>query len=148
MSYDPFTIANYIITKLKDRDKDISVMQILKLQYIAHGYTLALLNKPLFDAKIKAWTYGPVVNELYFKLKEQGDNIAKIGFNNDETIDTDRKNIIDRVLKIYDGKTAWQLSDLTHEPFSPWSEAICKSGFYTIIQNKDIKKYYENLINP
>ncbi len=47
-------------------------MKLLKLIYLAHGCSLAILERPLIDEPIEAWRYGPVVGNVYHALKHYG----------------------------------------------------------------------------
>ena len=44
----------------KEQGRDITVMQLLKLIYIANGWSWALLGKQLVRDPVEAWQYGPV----------------------------------------------------------------------------------------
>ena len=47
-------------------------LRLQKLLYFAQGWHLARFGRPLFDASIEAWPYGPVVPEVYRAYKEYG----------------------------------------------------------------------------
>ncbi|RYE90398.1 MAG: DUF4065 domain-containing protein [Cytophagaceae bacterium] len=70
--YDAVAIANYFIQKSLDTGVEVTPMKLLKLVYISHGWSLALLNEPLINEAVEAWTYGPVIPSLYQELKEYG----------------------------------------------------------------------------
>ncbi|WP_131993555.1 type II toxin-antitoxin system antitoxin SocA domain-containing protein [Dokdonella fugitiva] len=40
-------------------------MQLLKLVYLCHAWTLGLLGRPLLREEVQAWRYGPVFPALY-----------------------------------------------------------------------------------
>lgn len=51
-------IANYFIELAHKESKDIRPLKLMKLVYIAHGYILAMLDKPTDGAKlekVEAW---------------------------------------------------------------------------------------------
>ena len=52
--HEPVAIANYFIDL---SSKGLTLMQLLKLSYISHGFTLAFLDKPLADEYAEAWTH-------------------------------------------------------------------------------------------
>jgi hypothetical protein len=65
-------IANEFISLAKERGEPLSNMKLQKLVFIAHGWSLAILNKPLFYEDVCAWRYGPVVPKLYDALIKYG----------------------------------------------------------------------------
>lgn len=77
--YSVFDIAQWFINRAKldtdmtcDQTNLISQLKLQKLLYYAQACHLALYNKKLFDDKILAWTYGPVVESIYQKYKPCG----------------------------------------------------------------------------
>jgi len=52
-------VANYLIGKAQSEGRSITPMQLIKLVYIAHGWTLGLYDQPLIGEQVEAWTYGP-----------------------------------------------------------------------------------------
>ena len=54
MPHDSRAVANYFLTKAKDAGKQLTPMQIIKLVYFAHGWSLGLLRSPLIDDQIEA----------------------------------------------------------------------------------------------
>jgi hypothetical protein len=65
-------VANEILRIAWAQGRTVSNMKLQKLVYIAHGWSLAILGKPLFYEPIYAWTYGPVVPRLYNALIKYG----------------------------------------------------------------------------
>ena len=73
MPYDAATVANRFIELAEsDSGRRLTPMQLIKLTYIAHGFSLAIKNRPLLDESVEAWRYGPVIPSLYRKLKSYG----------------------------------------------------------------------------
>ncbi len=68
MAYSAALIADYFLSS----KTPLTSMQVLKLVYIAHGYAMAYLDRPLIDGRIEAWRYGPVIPALYHALKGHG----------------------------------------------------------------------------
>ncbi len=63
--YKVFDIAGYFLWKAQNGCQELlSNMKLQKLVYYAQGLHLALYDTPLFNKKIEAWTYVPVVAEL------------------------------------------------------------------------------------
>ena len=150
--HNPLAIANEFIGL--SNDNGLSLMQLLKLSYISHGFTLALLNEPLSNEYVQAWKYGPVFPSIYnnFKYTVNPYKIKKPVLVYSEGFNENEHGIIKYVQDQYAKMQGWELSALTHAEDTPWFkswEECKKSGFirgYTI-KNEDIKKYYQNLID-
>ena len=68
-AYDSRHIANCFIRRAKNDHESMSIMRVLKLVYMAHGWTLAVLNRPLIMDRIEAWEYGPVIPTVYYAFR-------------------------------------------------------------------------------
>ena len=72
-TYNAADIAEYFLWKAHEEGQELlSNMKLQKLLYYAQGLHLALGFGPLFDDEIQAWTYGPVVADVYHEYKEYG----------------------------------------------------------------------------
>src|SRR5690606_17024633 len=68
-----FAVANYFLSQSNaDAGDLISNLKLQKLVYYAQGFSLALLDEPLFEDEIEAWMHGPVVPALYREFKTHG----------------------------------------------------------------------------
>ncbi|WP_184090282.1 type II toxin-antitoxin system antitoxin SocA domain-containing protein [Sphingomonas xinjiangensis] len=47
-------------------------MQLLRLVYIAHGWSLGLLNEPLVNEEPEAWQHKPVFPAVYRAFRKFG----------------------------------------------------------------------------
>jgi uncharacterized phage-associated protein len=70
--HNVLSVANEFIGLAAQNDKFVTPMHLEKLCYMAHGFTLALLDRPLTRNIIEAWDYGPVYPDLYDSLKMYG----------------------------------------------------------------------------
>ena len=104
MAYSVQDIAKWILTRnrleVQTEDGDyISNLKLQKLLYYSQGCFLALRDEPLFDSPIEAWTYGPVVPEVYHLYKSYGSSAidsSDIIFDTDLILPEDR-NILEEV---------------------------------------------------
>ena len=69
MSHDARSVANYLIQRTLDGKKWLTPLQVIKMVYYCQGWSLALFDKKLFGQDIEAWEFGPVVPDVYHKLK-------------------------------------------------------------------------------
>lgn len=144
--YDARSVANAILIEAWRQGKELTIMQLLKLVYFAHGWSLALLNRPLISDPIEAWQYGPVVPSVYKALPGAGSKVIsseiKIdGFPLIPSLDAQEVEIVKSIVKNYGDLHAFQLSELTHTPKSPWSQ----TPQYQSIPNQIIRDYFASL---
>jgi uncharacterized phage-associated protein len=64
-TYECDLIANELLSLSARDTAPLTVMKLLKLVYIAHGWYLAFADKPLISEKVEAWDYGPVRASAY-----------------------------------------------------------------------------------
>lgn len=150
MSYALNTVANAFIQKAHESGKtDLTPMKLLKLVYIAHGWSLGLHNQPLFVEKVEAWKFGPVIRDLYHEVKQWGNNPISSFlpvFEPEEIQPTD-KRLIDKVWEVYGGFNGLQLSAITHQDNSPWSETWDERGLHGLTIEPDlIRDHYRELV--
>ncbi|MGV3769576.1 MAG: Panacea domain-containing protein [Sphingobium phenoxybenzoativorans] len=151
--YDATTVANRFIELAARDDKQLTPMQLIKLSYIAHGFSLAINRRPLLNESVEAWRYGPVVPSLYRKLKSYGSNgvsrpIAPFfsGLRT-EQLDQEDRDLIDEVFAKYGKFSGTQLSHLTHRPGTPWAETYEPNVYGVDIDDAVIRTHYATLIN-
>ena len=65
-------VANHFLDLAERDGTTLNPMKIQKLVYIAHGWHLAIMEKPLIHESVEAWTYGPVIPDLYHEFKRWG----------------------------------------------------------------------------
>ena len=155
-------IANYFIKK---SDSKVTPLQLIKLVYISYGYTLAILNKKLFNEEIEAWQFGPVIPSVYHSFKHFGrSNIKEVSKNltfDDElnfievtpeiNIENEDEHelvdaILDKVWDRYQQYNGYELIDLTHKENTPWDNVYTKGKRGLTINDESIYKYYNELL--
>lgn len=161
--YNARAVANHFLELAKRDGKTLDPMKIQKLVYLAHGWSLALLGKPLITDKIEAWKYGPVIRSLYSTFADAGSGpisrpalearwvnkrleytISRIeGI--DEWSNQGVKNLLEEVWRVYSGFTAFQLSNYSHEPGSPWAQTWQPGVDGLVIPDEVIKTYFCSL---
>ena len=160
--YSSYTIANYFLKKGWREGIPLTPMKVLKLVYIAHGWYLGSEDKPLIWKwdRILAWPYGPVIPELYSKINHYEDKpvtspiVSTIYAVNGQKLDDAASEFLDIIWEHYKNFTPYQLSALTHQSGSPWSqvtESYSKKELYRksiIIPNEIIQYYYKQKLSP
>ncbi len=143
MAYDACQIADWFINHAQKKGKPLSIMALLKLTYIAHGWHLEMRNAPLFHNKIEAWQYGPVIPDVYNEFRDQGISIQRPAKRDQPfQLEAEDENLLDQVYNIYAELPPFQLSHLTHIPGGPWDIAGQAGGWYALIPDDLIKQHY------
>lgn len=114
--YSAFDIAQYFLCKAQESDQELlSNMKLQKLVYYAQGLHLAVNDAPLFKEKIEAWTYGPVVTELYHAYKPYGASGIPAPEDFDLlSIDENTQEFLDEIFDIFGQFSAIRLMEITH----------------------------------
>ncbi len=149
MSYTAKTVANAFLDLAKRNGRQLTNMQLQKLVYIAHGYSLAVLGKPLFSDEVQAWEYGPVVPILYKPLRKYGAGfVTEPVLTADSPVrqDSEEMSIIQSVWNAYGKYSGPQLSAITHAEGTPWNE-IWEHNKHAVIPNDLIEQHYRHLLN-
>ena len=143
MTYSALQIANWFVRRAANDGRTVSIMSLLKLCYIAHGWRLEITGEPLFSNEIEAWQYGPVIPEVYRAFRHQGVQVnSEVPFHGC-AISPEDEDFLEQIYGIYGGMSAFQLSDLTHVVGGPWDIATKAGGNYAPIPNDLIKQHYE-----
>jgi len=139
-------IAKYFLSLTDEESGElISNLKLQKLIYYAQGFHLAFFDTPLFPEKIEAWTYGPVVPDIYHEYKDHG--ACSIPAPPDFDIskyDDQTKDLLNEVYNVFGQFSAWKLADMTHQ--EPPFENAYKKGPGSIITHESLKKYFQNLV--
>lgn len=168
MATSAATVANYFIDKAAESGTGLTMLQLIKLVYIAHGWSLAALDRGVIgDEQIQAWRHGPVIPSLYHEFKRFGRSIitrkaTDFIFSNEndqqdlftvnstepsvDPSDSDLVFILDYVWAVYKQYSAGDLVSMTHQPGSPWSQCYSNDQQNRIIDDETIKHYYKDKI--
>ena len=143
---------------------NLTPLQILKMTYLSHGYTLAITNEPLISDKVEAWKYGPVIPTVYDALSLYGSDPVdslhycctslsstgkikeRIEYLGKEFKD-EEKEVIDCVVELYKDWTGGQLITLMHREGTPWSQHYVKGGVGVEIPDDSTKAFYKRLVD-
>lgn len=140
--YDARQIANWFIQRSSTEDRALSIMSLLKLVYIAHGWNLEMRNTPLFGNKIEAWQYGPVIRDVYNAFRPQGVSLKSPDPSFPQVVEGQDASFLEEIYKIYGHMSAFRLSEITHEAGGPWETATKWGGWYAEIPDDLIKSHY------
>jgi len=149
--YDARSVANEFLKVAASNGRVLTNMQLQKLVYIAHGYSLAILDKPLIRQRVEAWRYGPVIEVLYHAFRQYGSSVVKRPVNiipEEELSETDHA-LVSSVESAYSQFSGPQLSTMTHREGTPWREVYDPGASFhnDTISDPLIKKHYVALLH-
>lgn len=150
MPYAAAAIANYFIDLSLRDGRPCTPMKLQKLVFFAHGWHLAITDSPLIDEQVEAWKFGPVIRSLYRAFRDSGNQPVTSNYRPLETefdgadlkwhygappsVDDDpanaefTKKLLNKVWDVFGKYTAFQLSNMTHEPGTPWARVVQEYG--------------------
>lgn len=153
-AYPALAVANSVLDVAKSQGKSLTIMQLLKLVYIAHGWTLGLLDQPLVNEPVCAWQHGPVYPSVYREFRRFGSapitDKAKIPLYGDASANLlpQQQAILESVVRNYGSIHAFRLSEMTHQADTPWSEVYRNGlGRGEVISDELIGHHYKRLID-
>jgi len=135
-------------------------MALQKILYFADGKYLAARRRPLFDSRIEAWDYGPVVPDVYHEFKRFSsspitEKASILEADGDvrywrwvtpdlplvpETA-SDRA-FLDKIWSEYGRRSAVDLMRESHEPKGPWAEVYARWGRHIEIPPETMLAYF------
>lgn len=132
--YDARQVANFLLDRAENAGVQLSVLKLLKLLYFSYGWYYVSTGRPLFHNPIEAWEHGPVVRAVWTEFGGRGDKVIETRATYLDLVSGERliaPAVLDdgdatqiwHFAREYLDHTAWQLSELTHDPQSPWYRA-------------------------
>ena len=155
-------VANYIICKLR-----CTHLRMQKVLYLCYADYLCQTGEKLFEDKIFAYSYGPVVSNVYDTYKgkygDLSDTSQKMPFGEKVQLaarskilftkeGTNKAFSIDKTIERYKHYSARALVAITHRKGSPWSQVSVGKQIpdefikaYHHIEEQKRNQYYKNL---
>lgn len=142
--HDSRSVANYLLGKAFKDNRSFTPMQLLKLVYLCHGWTLGFSGNPLLRDNVQAWQYGPVIPGLYQAVRQyRASPITEmLAHTPGPAFSANEQDVMDEVYRVYGGWSGPQLSTITHEPGTPWSDTW-DSSLDRVIPNDLIRQHYQ-----
>jgi len=151
-------VANYFIQRSFNTGVELTPMKLIKLVYIAHGWHLGYFSQNLINDAVQAWKYGPVIPDLYRKVKWFGRNAIDAPIEGYGTVGDPANplpnphtlSLLDHVWKNYAHYDGLNLSAMTHQRGTPWDTTWSQRGgseyLGAIIPNELIERHYKEKI--
>jgi uncharacterized phage-associated protein len=140
-------IAGYFVSLANNTpEHDLTNLKLQKLLYYAQGkYLVANNGNTLFDDKVEAWQYGPVINDVYHAFKQCGnfpvtvfDVSYRVGALNDQT-----KEFINKIWReIGEKYSGSYLVTKTHANGTPWKRLYNESDRNIEIPTSMLRQYF------
>ena len=110
------------------------------------GYHLAFFGDKFFEESLEAWTYGPVVVDVYHRFKENGSRGIELSPNDFDEIELapEEEDMFAQVMQQYGKFSAIRLMEMTHRE-TPWKEAYEKSD--KTISIDSMKTFFSKLVD-
>ena len=153
LEYLPAHIANYFLwIAEKENIKDVTPMKLIKLVYFGYAWCYAVFDRKLFNERVEAWLYGPVIPSIYHEFKRFGSlpissyaidfslETEELSYPIVKGDDKDALQILNAVWEVYKHKTGTELSTITHEPDSPWNHAYAQGENTPMEDDKIIER--------
>lgn len=151
-AFSPLAVANAVLEEARVQGKSLTIMQLLKVVYIAHGWSLALLQEPLVNEAPEAWQHGPVFPSIYREFRRFGSEpitsfaTGPFGSVEQPALSESQRSVVKSVVKNYGSMHAFALSRMTHEAGTPWSMTYRSGkGASQDIPNAIIAEHYKKL---
>lgn len=157
-SYSVDDVARYVINYSNKKGYAISNLKLQKILYFIQAKFLNENDSPCFDEDIEAWSFGPVVPQIYREYKEYGAghippiekyycfgsglfDFKEIKYDDTIICDTDKEQI-NSMVDNCSRHSATDLVNITHHQ-SPWIDAYVPH-LNNVISKESIKAYFRS----
>ena len=147
------SVAKWFVTRANNEFVDeggvaegLTNLKLQKLLYFAQAISLSLNNKPLFEDKIEAWKFGPVVPAVYQALKQFGNQPVMIEGTTSE-LSAEVSALLEDVWSLYGKFASHELVNITHNHL-PWKKAYLSENKDNEITIDSLKEYYASYYIP
>jgi len=120
--------ADYLLFKLTEDDRPLSLLKLQKLSYYVQAWHLAHHRAPMFEGRFEAWIHGPVNRALKDRFWSEHSLYGTVTAKSirrefdPRRLDPEDLAFVDSVLEAYGGFTGGQLEELTRREL-PWQKA-------------------------
>jgi uncharacterized phage-associated protein len=141
-TYSAVDVAFCLLKHAALQGKRFTNLQLQKLTYVCHGWSLAIYKRPLIIEDVYAWQYGPVVPSVYFQFKRFGSKV--IDDQKQVQLDAESEQIIQDIVSVLGDYSGPQLVELTHRQGSPWTQ-VWDGTSNTMIPDSIIEHHYSQI---
>lgn len=138
-------VAREILNLANQEALPIDPLKMMKLVYLCHGWSLAFRDDPLIQEEVEAWQYGPVIPDLYHEIKKHRSSPIDSVSAPIVELQSEQRAIIKSVFDAYKTLSGIQLSDLTHQSGTPWSDVWQSGKRSSTIPTSRIAAHFDQL---
>ena len=139
--YSAISVANYIIEYEHSKNRMISNLKLQKLLYFVQARFFIEYEQPCFDDRIEAWSFGPVVVNVYHAYKIYGSlDITKLKGCLPNNISSEHQIIINEELESYSCTPVYEMVNITHHQ-TPWVQAK-RNLFNNEITHESLRQFF------
>jgi len=160
--HDGRSIANFILDDCEAIGRLISNVELQKIIYFCHAWTLVETGQPLIKHLFEAWDYGPVLPYLWREFTTFGKApiTARAQRLNPMTgrqeiavynLDVETRTFLSKIIAFYSRIDAFDLVELSHVAGGPWHKVWNHLGEVNPgmkIDHSDIEKFYAGARRP
>ena len=115
--------------KVDNPPRQLTVLKLIALTYLAHGRSFAELGEGLVDEQVMAWPYGPAFRNLYGEIRAFGGypvmNVNESRLEReypDTKLTRDEMKVVKSVYDDFKDECEEDLIRRSQEPGTPWHE--------------------------
>ncbi|MEA5619687.1 type II toxin-antitoxin system antitoxin SocA domain-containing protein [Cronbergia sp. UHCC 0137] len=145
-------VVNSILVRHRELfQESLSPMKLQKLCYYVQAIYMATHDgETLFQEDFEAWTYGPVIPDLYHEFKQYGWKSIEDEVEVPE-IEQEIEEFIELIVEAYGRYDGAALITMTHRE-EPWLDARKglpeMEGSNAVISKESMKRFFKKRLNP
>lgn len=161
-TYDGRAVANFVLDFCDSRGASVTHLDLQKIVYFCHVWSLIGLQRPLIRHKFEAWEFGPVLPYLYreFKsferapIKGRATQIDPLDGRKrvvQYSFDQETESHLRQIVAFYSRLRTSDLVELSHVVGGPWYKAWHHGGNINPgmkINDDEIAEFYSKVSCP
>lgn len=144
-THSAIDVADFLIACHRVPAHDLTIARLNSLIYLAQGYCMQRLGRPLFTNEIEAWDYGPVVSEIYHVFKPNRKYGSITETEGDFDVHRFSPDEIDLMLDVIARYAELSTDEMIGESRrGPWSDHHEKDILHRTIPKEAIQEYFSS----
>jgi uncharacterized phage-associated protein len=139
--YTAQEVAKYVVSRCYESGRPINNLKLQKMLYFLWIDYYRKTGGILFEDRMEAWKYGPVIPVVYWKYRSFV--AAPICLEEKYSISQKDEGILSTLVDHYSKISVGQMIDKTHQKGGPWQEAFSEDASHKI-EYKSIISYVDS----